>query len=83
MTADPFHTVAEVGQLCRVDVHKVRSWIESGELVARNLATSKSTRPIYRITPTDLSAFLDGRASKPVTTPKRQSKQRPAVREYV
>jgi hypothetical protein len=84
VTLKEFKTVKEIARQCRVDRHKVRHWIESGQLVAHNLATSTSTRPIWRIAAEDLAAFLDSRASKPVAKPSARKKAASgAVKEFV
>ncbi len=48
--------VPEAAKLCRVSNETVREWIESGYLVASNVA--KAERPSYRIHPDDLHALL-------------------------
>jgi excisionase family DNA binding protein len=77
-------TVAEVAEQLRVDVHKVRAWINAGELVASNVATTKATRPVYRIRAADLAAFLDGRAStQKVAGKPPRANRRATYREFV
>jgi hypothetical protein len=64
---------------------KIISWIKSGELTARNVATSTSTRPIYRIARADFDRFWSARASVPPTPapPRRNRGTRAPVREFV
>ena len=54
MTADTFLSVADVAKQLGVAPGKVRGWIDSGELIARNLASTTAKRPLYRIDPADL-----------------------------
>jgi hypothetical protein len=44
---------------------KVLSWINSGELVACNIATRASTRPVYRIRRADFDKFMSERSTAP------------------
>ncbi len=77
-------TVPEVAKQIRVAPGKVRTWIDSGELVAANVASAGSSRPIWRIAADDLAAFLQSRSavrqSAPTVTRRKRSK---AYREFV
>jgi len=75
-------TVRDIAERLRVDQHKVLSWIASGELTARNVAASTASRPSWRITSDDLTAFLDARASRPRPQPSRR-RRLPAYREVL
>lgn len=51
-----------------VAIKKIHGWIDSGELVARNLATSTRTRPRWCVLREDWDRFLDARASRPAVS---------------
>lgn len=53
------HTVEQVATMTGFHVRQVLSWIEGGDLEAVNLAK----KPQWRIRPTDLERFLQGRSS--------------------
>lgn len=57
---------------------KVISWIESGELRAVNVASKKSSRPRWRISPDAIVAFENGHAVQPATTARRRRRKQPA-----
>jgi hypothetical protein len=71
---------ASIRQLCAkltIAHPKVLSWIDSGELVACNIATRASTRPVYRIRRPDFDKFMSERSTAPaapVTAPRRRAK---------
>jgi hypothetical protein len=71
---------AELG----VDGEKVRNWIRSGELVAVDVATVVGGRPRWRISPTELEAFLKRRQSQPAApSPRPRRRRKPtAVHEF-
>lgn len=56
-------TPGDVAKRLGVAVGKVLTWINSGELVAINLATKRSNRPRWAIQRDDLDAFLRSRRS--------------------
>lgn len=58
-------TPGDVAKRLGVAVGKVLTWINAGELVALNLATSKSNRPRWVIQREALEAFLNSRRSVP------------------
>lgn len=60
-----FLTPPEAAKLLRVDPHKVVAWIRAGELRASNVATKRGGRPRWRISETDLEAFLASRVPDP------------------
>jgi hypothetical protein len=69
----------------RIAQRKVISWIESGELVAYNIATHRDKRPVYRIERKDFDRFWSSRATVPPTPtpPRRNRGTRAPVREFV
>ena len=74
-------TPPEIAKAWGVDPAKVLHWIKSGELVATNLATRIGGKPRYRISATDLEAFMQRRQPKPAPPIKRRKKQS-GVTEY-
>jgi hypothetical protein len=78
-------TPPAVAKALAVHPQKVRSFIESGELEAFNLAAKRCGRPRYRITPAALNAFLERRKVVPRTVAARRRRDRDApgfVRYY-
>lgn len=57
--------VGEVAAYYRVRPHTVLAWIASGELEAENIATSRATRPLWRISPDALERFAATRRNRP------------------
>ncbi len=64
--SDDLMTVDEVAKELRVNSRKVYQLVQSGELVAANIGTGE--RKIFRITRSDLEAFLQSRRQKPQAT---------------
>lgn len=64
-TARSTSTVAEVAAYYRVRAQTVLAWIASGELEAQNIATSRATRPLWRISPNALERFAALRRNRP------------------
>lgn len=60
--------VTEIAFVMRVTKATVRSWIDSGELPAVNVARSGSAKAYYRVLRSDLSAFIAKRTPG-ATTP--------------
>lgn len=57
-------SIDEISELLGVSGETVRAWIARGELVAVNVSLNRSSRkPRYRIRESDLSVFLEGRAT--------------------
>ena len=50
-------TPPEVARLLRVKPEKVRAWIDRGELQAIDVSDTVG-RPLYRVSATDLDAFI-------------------------
>ena len=74
------------GQLSRTynfGQQKVLAWINSGELTARNLATTATGRPIYRIMRSDWERFLDSRASAPARSQSIAAHAQESSKSYV
>jgi hypothetical protein len=80
-------TFASVAQLCghlRVAHHKVLFWINSGQLRANNIATTTTTRPVYRIDRAAFDQFWASRATAPpVAAPRRSARSKTAVKSFV
>jgi excisionase family DNA binding protein len=76
-------SVADVAEQCGVDPGKVLVWIHAGELVAVNIAKSKTTRPKWRIRETAVEEFLrDRETSRPTMAPIKARKVAAGVRSY-
>jgi hypothetical protein len=78
-----WHTPPELAAEYRVDPAKIRALIESGELIAVNLAASTSSRPRYRISPAAKAAFEASRSAGPQPKITRCRRRRdPSVIEF-
>jgi excisionase family DNA binding protein len=78
-------TTSEVAAQLAIDKGKVIFWIHSGQLVAVNAASRADHKPRWRISSTELEAFLLRRQSQPAAPaprPRRRRKTSAAVREY-
>ncbi len=64
----------DVAKTLGVSSFKVRLWIEAGELDALNVATSRTSRPRWRIAQDAFDRFLTGRAATP--NPAREPRRR-------
>lgn len=80
-----FASVKEIARSLGIADAKVLAWISSGELAASNIATSTTTRPIWRISRAAFDAFWAARSVAPVVTPARRQSKRSAstVKSYV
>jgi len=76
-------TPPEVAKELGVGVHKVWSWIESGELSAANFATAGKSRPRWQCSEDDLAKFIETRRNKPVERRTKAVRALPKVREYI
>ncbi len=78
-----FFTPPEVAKDLKVHPEKVRAWIKSRELLAVNIAASRTGRPRWRIAEADLADFL-ARRSAPAPAPKARRRRRkgPTITEY-
>ncbi|MDZ7620836.1 MAG: helix-turn-helix domain-containing protein [Patescibacteria group bacterium] len=66
---------AEVAKQLGVGGDKVRTWIESGEMPALNVAATKGKRPRWRVTEEGLAAFVASRQNRlPEPKPMRRRK---------
>jgi transposase len=70
-------TPAQVAKKLGVAVGKVLTWINSGELVAVNIATSRSNRPRWAVQPEALNEFLKGRRAVPASPTVERKTRRP------
>ena len=75
-------TPPEVAKRLRISASKVRHWIESGELSAMNVATSRTGRPRYRVSVESLAAFEVGRSVLPRTTKVTRRRRNGEVLEF-
>jgi excisionase family DNA binding protein len=74
----PFLTVEQVAaRLGKTKRDAIYMWISTGELKAVNLATSKSSRPAWRIRQADLDQFLADRQVVVVPPPAPRVRRRP------
>jgi hypothetical protein len=74
-----------VGELCkrwRVGADKIHGFIRRGELVAVNLATHTSGRPMWRISAEEVRRFEQRRTSAPPPQPPRRRRQSGKVDHY-
>lgn len=75
-----FLTPPQVADRLGVSSEKVINWILAGELKGCNLAAKSSSRPRYRVSEDDLTAFLDSRSAavsgKPTRRPFQKKKRR-------
>ena len=61
-----FMSIAEVSKSLRTNENKILGLIRSGELPAINVAqNSKGKRPRWRVSASDLDAFLESRKTAP------------------
>jgi excisionase family DNA binding protein len=73
LTLEPLLTPPVLAKALGVHPGKVRAWIESGELEAVNLATSRCGRPRYRVRQDAVDTFLERRKVIPrPVAPRRQ-----------
>ena len=74
-----------VADLClrwKVGAGKIHGFIRRGELLAVNVATNRSGRPQWRITPESVALFERRRSSAPPPLPKRRRRQSLVVDFY-
>jgi hypothetical protein len=74
---------AQLAKEWAVGVRKVHDFIDSGELVAVNFATSTSTRPRWLISQEAIDAFIAARQSRPATPAPARARKRAGGKEYV
>jgi hypothetical protein len=89
LLADPgwqLTTVKALAAHLGVASAKIIAWIHSGELAARNIATTTTKRPIYRIARADFDKFWNSRAAVPAPIAparSRRARSSSAVKEFV
>lgn len=76
--------VKEVAKQLGVSQHTVGIWINAGELPAINVARKPGGKPIWRIDPEALEAFIVGRQPVPPVprTQRRRRTEQPAPEFY-
>lgn len=72
---DTATTPPKLARTLGVTADKIRAWINSGELVAVDLATRRGGRRRLRIMPADLDAFLRRRRVVPASSGKRRKRE--------
>lgn len=78
-----YPTPPQLAKRYGVDPNKILGLIESGELVAINLATRGASRPRWRISPDAIAAFEAVRSSRPQPKVSRiRRKKDPSVIEF-
>ena len=74
-------TPDEVADRLRVTGEKVRQLIRSGRLEAMNIGTGQK-RPLYRIHPNDLEAFLDNSCQHNIHQRRKRFRRLPHVQDF-
>ncbi|MEM6505451.1 MAG: helix-turn-helix domain-containing protein [Planctomycetota bacterium] len=75
-------TVPEVARQYGVNQSKVLAWIAEGELLALNVASTRATRPRWRIDPDDLAAFEESRRSTALCSEKPRRRKLSQTQSY-
>lgn len=70
-------TPRQVARRYHVGVHKVLTWIATGQLAAVNVATDLARRPRWIVMADALTQFEQRRAASPSTPPRRRRERRP------
>jgi excisionase family DNA binding protein len=70
-------TVKDVAEQLGVDQRTVLSLIANKSLAASNIAPRASSRPLWRIRPEAIEAFLALRQTEPKSPPQQRRRQRP------
>jgi predicted site-specific integrase-resolvase len=83
MASTHWLTPPKVAEQFGVAVHKIHQWISSGELVAVNVATSTSSRPVWRISDESLRAFIESRQAQPPVPKPASSRRTTGGKRYV
>lgn len=71
----------DIAEQLGVNVSRVHSWINNGELIAANVSDSK-TRPRWRVRPEDFEKFFEARSSNSGNASK-ATRQKPTAAKYV
>ena len=77
--------LASVGQLAKalgIASNKILTWIRDCQLVAFNIATRTTTRPIFRIDRADFDNFWNGRRTSPPAAKVATSRRRSVAKNY-
>lgn len=77
--SNQFLTPPAVARLLKTSVEQVHGWIASGELKAVNL--SRGHRPRWKIEPSELRTFLDGKSNRSGTLEAKRVRQIPQPRK--
>jgi hypothetical protein len=72
-------TPNELARLLRVSPDRIRAWIQSGELGALDLATTRCGRPRYVILPHHLAEFEARRCAATPPRPARRRRRRQRI----
>lgn len=78
-----WHRVPTLAKSLCISQHKMLDLIQSGELIAVNVATSTSTRAQWRISQEALDAFLAARQSRPPAPKPARQRRIKGGKEYV
>lgn len=79
---EPWLTPAEVARTLHVNSDKIRGWINSGELVAVNVAIKQGGRARWRIRPEALDDFAERRRAVVAPVPSRRRSRSNDVIEF-
>ena len=80
----PYLSPRQVAERLGVDRSKVIRWITSGELIAINVATSRTGKQArWRIDPKDFESFLARRKTTPPAPKRRRRKALPPVPNFI
>jgi excisionase family DNA binding protein len=85
-SCDHLLTISEVAQFVAVSRDVVEKLISRGELVAIDISPrirAMRHRPIWRVKPKDLEAFLERRTARPVTAARLRRRSSDEVFEFV
>ena len=75
-------SLPQLAEQLGVDPCKISSWIQSGELLAFNIATRVGGRPRWRIAPEDLAEFLQRRRASAPRLPRQRRRRSEDVIEF-
>lgn len=76
-------TAIEAADLLKVKPDRVRAWIKSGQIRGIDLSSNPGTgKPRFRVSESDLQAFLQTRAVTPDTRPKRRRRRNEDVIDF-
>lgn len=81
-SAVTWHTPPQIAEQLGIEPQKVRTWIQRGELVASNVADRVDGRPRWRVSASELEAFLARRQSRPPVKAARRRRVEPNVKQF-